>query len=419
MPSSENVLKTSTEGWLLLVSNGCMMSFLFPAAAHVLGQKAVGTLIWWDILGNAPVCQFVLFLIAAAYAPGSGGGAKSIVQGASGSEAKPLLQDSYGTAEAALAAASVHSSSARSSYLMGPRGATASSGARAPGKGGSRTSKNFHSPHDVGRRKERYSDPEQESVVSTAASSTISYAGIPLEDLLAALMNARDEKKSAGGGPGPAVMNTARRVQGHSRNSFAPDDERNERNRSLCSRIFDPALLESRNAQVVDGYYSSLGAEAQSSRPFGVPSKRLWTDKGRLEADVMHGLLAAPFQFALYFFSGAKADLFGTFALLRKRHVRRLLLTAILIRTTVVVSIVAFLASAYAPKIRTLAILAVISPPSSYGILLTDLFQFPAIFGPLTVAFWSLEMVVCVCLQSLALHLLCHVREECTDVSSI
>lgn len=111
--------------------------------------------------------------------------------------------------------------------------------------------------------------------------------------------------------------------------------------------------------------------------------------------------------------------MFGTFALLRKRHVRRLLLTAILIRTTVVVSIVAFLASAYAPKIRTLAILAVISPPSSYGILLTDLFQFPAIFGPLTVAFWSLEMVVCVCLQSLALHLLCHVREECTDVSSI
>ncbi|CAD7929872.1 unnamed protein product [Amoebophrya sp. A25] len=117
-------------------------------------------------------------------------------------------------------------------------------------------------------------------------------------------------------------------------------------------------------------------------------------------------LLASPFQVCLYFFAGTKADLFSMSVRdrLASREVLQLLGRALLVRLVVVGTIIGALFAGFErSRLRALAVLAVLSPPSSFPVLLVDLFRFPGVFSPLTVFLWSLEMLLCFGLQNFAL----------------
>ena len=50
-----------------LCSNGCQLSFLFPLLRAIMvgdeKKTLVGDVIIWDIYGNMPICNVVLFFI--------------------------------------------------------------------------------------------------------------------------------------------------------------------------------------------------------------------------------------------------------------------------------------------------------------------------------------------------------------------
>ena len=52
-----------------------------------------------------------------------------------------------------------------------------------------------------------------------------------------------------------------------------------------------------------------------------------------------------------------------------------------------------------------LAAAALLSPPSTFPVLLLDLFHFPAVLGRATTALWTAEMLACVMLQNAFLAL--------------
>ena len=74
-----NVRDMQMRGWLQMISQGCLTSFFYSnlASHSSFGQEAVAICLLFDIAGNTPCAQGLLWGIAAYYAPGMGSGAAS------------------------------------------------------------------------------------------------------------------------------------------------------------------------------------------------------------------------------------------------------------------------------------------------------------------------------------------------------
>lgn len=66
-----NVPDDSMRGWLSMISQGCLTSFLYTNLVnhHDFGHQAIAICLLWDIGGNTPCCQVLLWGIAAFYSP--------------------------------------------------------------------------------------------------------------------------------------------------------------------------------------------------------------------------------------------------------------------------------------------------------------------------------------------------------------
>jgi len=66
-----NVPDESMRGWLSMISQGCLTSFFYTNLINHedFGQQAVAICLLWDIGGNTPCCQILLWGIAALYSP--------------------------------------------------------------------------------------------------------------------------------------------------------------------------------------------------------------------------------------------------------------------------------------------------------------------------------------------------------------
>lgn len=66
-----NVPDKIMRGWLSMISQGCLTSFFYTNLANHIdfGQQAVAICLLWDIGGNTPCCQILLWGIAAFHAP--------------------------------------------------------------------------------------------------------------------------------------------------------------------------------------------------------------------------------------------------------------------------------------------------------------------------------------------------------------
>ncbi|CAD7923709.1 unnamed protein product [Amoebophrya sp. A120] len=564
LPQSSSCTKTSRilsyedmtsfeDGWLLLMCNGCMISFLFPVIADAFGVEAIRKLIWWDVTGNAWVCQFGLFIFAAVYSSAS---ANSVISagaafpaGTSSSSGRTTGSKDHGRISCSSQLRGSSSATRCGSFSLvvsnrqgqpphheqQPHFYTSSTQhqqlpidgcpsrhivpssrkkhLKVPPSSTSRDDSEEDNMLDQGKiNGQKVSRPRRHTVDLISALDVEDgeepYAGIPLEDMLATdPLSARfaGYHLPVGGGKGTSRSHPSLTSYGCFSSSL-PEREQESWGRSstsssrwswLVSWLLPTSWLETRGGPsgIVGDYYDSF-ADAHPAKPFGVPSKRLWSQSRRVEDDVLFGfgqhtrittgqvlygwisfqarqfgiccyelyklsfgrvvdvvlrsdtmqrlrahahtvflqpilgaivlgcvlnacgarmspdmerileVIASPFQFSLYFLSGAKADLFGGMQNSSgggyySKNGRKLLVAAFAIRTTVVLVLAAGLLSFYDANVRTLAILAILSPPSSYGILLIDLFKFPSFFGPLTVAFWSFEMLLLTSLQNL------------------
>ena len=66
-----NVPESSMRGWLSMISQGCLTSFFYTNLSNhgAFGQQAIAICLLWDIGGNTPCCQLLLWGIAAFHAP--------------------------------------------------------------------------------------------------------------------------------------------------------------------------------------------------------------------------------------------------------------------------------------------------------------------------------------------------------------